>query len=88
MHTVSLAAGRLFGKGQEEHQEDELLHAGMKGCSLSDNLQTCWKIIEARNSHDSMHCMNIVYSPMQKKFTDVNLTQVKKEEHKKDKKLH
>lgn len=37
---VSLTAGRLFCKGQEEHLEDELQHAGRKGCSLSDNFQT------------------------------------------------
>ncbi len=41
IHTVSLTAGSLFCRGQEEHREDELLHAGRKGCSLSDHLQTC-----------------------------------------------
>lgn len=52
-----------FSRGQEERRGDELPHAGRKGCSLSDNLRTCWKIHEAGKAlTNSMHCMNIVYS--------------------------
>lgn len=47
-----------FSKGQEERRGDELPHAGRKGCSLSDNLRTSWKIHEAGKALTNFYALH------------------------------